>query len=195
MSPSLSWIEPDELAAALVRAGARRAPRDQPRRQNLGLWRLTAEPLVGAPRPSPGIGSRARSQTAPEPPFAPTDGLLQDNLDAYVEWVAGETGSARTFVADAEALVLTSRNADEELIAVSSSVMGLLERIRSCLGTETRGVLTLDLDGEKILHVVEVLTGLGRFTLGFVALAPVGRERIERLRAGLEGLLAAEQSE
>jgi hypothetical protein len=195
LSPSLSWIEPEALAAALVRAGARRAPRDLPRRQNLGLWRLTAEPLVAEPRPESGVGSRGRPQTATAPPFVPTGALLQDNLDAYVDWVAGETGSGQTFVADAEALVLTGRNADDELIAVSSSVMGLLERIRSCLGTETRGVLTLDLDGEKILHVIEVLTGLGRFTLGFVALAPVGRERIERLRAGLEGLLAAEESE
>ena len=195
MSRSLSWIEPRDLAAALVRAGARRQPRDLPRRLNLGLWRLGAE----APKPEPpqrtGIGSRAEPATAAALPFAPAGGPLEQDLDAYVTWVAGETGSAQTFVTDAEALVLVGRGADDELIAVSSSVMGLLERIRSALGIETRGVVTLDIDGERILHLVQVLTGLGRFTLGFVAPAPVGRERIEHLRAGLEELLVAEEAE
>jgi hypothetical protein len=198
VSRSLSWIDPGELSAALVRAGVRREPRDRSRPANLYLLRAggaqaePAEPFATAAAPR-AAGPVPRTAPAAERFDAP-EGTLQKRLEAFIDWVTNATGSRRLFVADAEGLVLIERETDHELIAVSSSFMSLLERIRSCLGSETRGVMALDLDEETTLHMVQVRTGLGRFTLGLVAAEPVRRSLSEGLRSGLESVLRPEEA-
>lgn len=116
-------------------------------------------------------------------------------LKAFLAWVIEATGCRRIFVADEEGLVLMEKDADTELIAVASSFMSLLGRIRSCLGSETRGILAIDLDIGRILHLILVNTALGRFTLGLVVPDPLRRPTVDLLQRGLEQVLAAETVE
>lgn len=198
MSRSLSWIDPAELSAALVRAGVRREPRDRTRPVNLYLLRAGTDRPAEQPFAGPAVaraaGAARRLAPETERRFEPPEGNLQRRLEAFVDWVGESTGSGQLFVADAEGLVLIERDTDHELIAVSSSFMSLLERIRSCLGSEIRGVMSLDLDEGTTLHLVQVRTGLGRFTLGLVSTEPVRRSLSEGLRSGLESVLRPEEA-
>lgn len=190
MNRSLSWIDPHELSAALVAAGARRQPRDLPRPVNAGLLRLTPA-TVSPAATSPQHEARPRGL----PAFRPPEGSLQVRLKAFLAWVIDATGCRRIFIADEEGLVLMEKGADSELIAVSSSFMSLLERIRSCLGSETRGIMAIDLDVGRMLHLILVTTDLGRFTLGLVVPDPLRRSLIDELRQALEQVLASEAVE
>lgn len=127
-------------------------------------------------------------------PFVAPEGTLQSRLEAYLEWAVGVARCRQIFVSDEEGLVLLEQESDGELIAVSSSFMTVLDRIRSCLGSETPGVMALDIDSEQVLHLMQVKSNLGRFNLGCVVSEPLPRAVVESLKGGLEAIFASEEA-
>ncbi len=182
-APSLSWLDPATLAAALAKAGvepgepASPAPRD----------------LQRAARVEPPLGLRLLIEPAGEPAareeFSPPGGNLEDRLAALLDWVALKTDSRSIFVFDEEGLVLLERGSDPALAAISSSFINFHERIRSSLGARGQGSITTDLEAGQILHLLQVATGLGRYTLAFIAAEPVPRLWIRRFQTALSRAL------
>ncbi|MEM7480200.1 MAG: hypothetical protein AAF481_03405 [Acidobacteriota bacterium] len=203
MHRSLSWIDPKDLSAALVRAGVRRTPRNQRRSVNVGLSRLEAEQdgTVAEFPSADGPSHRARPvavEAIAEPPravpFEVPSGTLQDRLMAFVRWVEQITECRQVFVADAEGLVLIEHQTAGELVAVSSSFMSSLERVRACLGTEPRGVLAVDIDDQQVLQLIQIRSDLGRFHLGCIVTDPLGRSQVNALREGLATIFELEEA-
>lgn len=156
--------------------------------------------VAGQPGRTPLPSSRRRSAPSlrppqPEQPFRPPQGILETRLKAFFSWAIEVTGTRTLFLTDDEGLVLMESGASSEMIAVTSSVANLLDRIRTALGSEPLGVVAIDLDPRRILHVVRVDSGLGVHTLGLVASQPLRRPLLEELRSAVSSLLAAENVE
>ena len=183
--PSLSWIEPDELSEALVRAGVRRQPRSVPQRRG---------PVV---RPEGRSSPRGRlGATAAELPassasrFQAPDGTLLTQLEAFFEWVAMSLPALSLFIADEGGLMVLERETDESVVALASSFMKLLERVSTALELSTEGIVAVDLKPDRILYLVRAATEhMGYYTLGFTVHRPVDRKLIAQLRSNLEKVI------
>lgn len=265
MSRSLSWIDPEALAASLARAGVDTGGRTGTAARRPGAERSSStapempqvylrgqipshlaefkgtpagHSAVGAP-PSGnassaesssayGAPSHAASSQGPAPArhgvpavgsmaaepttvaaakasaaaleeveieaFEPPASRLHARLEAFMEWVERQVHCHEIFIVDEEGLVLMERNSDPTLIAVSSYFLNFNERIRSSLGAQSAGSVSLDLKGGQTLHVVQAETRLGPHALGFTISQPLRREVTESFRSSLPIVFGQEPS-
>ncbi len=185
MSRSLSWIDPAALSAALEKAGVK------PGRGSAPAAAATkfATPRPATPQPTmarvPPLIAPPSGGADPDDDFRPPAGGLEERLEALLAWVAGATGCRSIFVLDEEGLVLIEEQSDPTLVALSSSFINYHDRVRSSLGSRSQGSITIDVEAGQILHMLQVVTGLGRYVLGFVAAEPVPRLRIRKFQTAL----------
>ncbi len=275
MSQSLSWIDPEALAASLARAGVKSRPRMPTAARSpetvTGPTAASGLPAVyhqvqipghlqemmgaegastqaPAPAPAPGPARPAAPASAPDPvppptapaghkivtparlsipepttveaakasaaaaragaahqdaahqdddeieAFEPPASRLHDRLEAFMEWVERQVHCHEMFIVDEEGLVLMERNSDPTLIAVSSYFLNFNERIRSSLGAQSEGSVSIDLKGGQTLHVVQAETRLGPHALGFTISQPLRRKVTESFRASLPIVFGQEPS-
>lgn len=117
--------------------------------------------------------------------FEPPASRLHARLEAFMEWVERQVHCHEMFIVDEEGLVLMERNSDPTLIAVSSYFLNFNERIRSSLGAQSEGSVSIDLKGGQTLHVVQAETRLGPHALGFTISQPLRRKVTESFRSSL----------
>jgi hypothetical protein len=184
MDQSLSWLDPNELSQALVRAGLAGVP----------ATRRSAAPRPAGFRPLEPrrpLPSRAADGGAEVAPFEPPEGTLQTRLKSFLLWVLDLTGCRRIFVVDEEGLVLMERDADPVLVALATPFLSLLERIHSCLEeTTTQSSIAIDLEAGQVLHLVQVESSLGRYALGFVVTQPIRRQLVRCFQEGLSRVMS-----
>lgn len=164
MRSSLSWLDTERLTASLRRAGC-----------------AAAEPAKPSGRRFVPLLSPIARDT------------LEQRLAAFLLWVVETTGCRSAFILDEDGLPLLDQNGEPHLMALSSSISSLLERIPSCLDVAIRGSIALDLSAVEQLQIVPALTPTGRYTLGLVVREPVPRDLVTALEAGLRA--AMERSE
>lgn len=180
MRPSLSWIEPRALAEVLTKAGLVR-----PRSENAFEARQISAPTVDDLWSVPTASRRAHA-TSEGPSFSPPSGAsLQSRLKAFVTWAIDRTACRRLFVADQEGLTLMEKHADPTLVAASSTILSLVDRVDECLDTRTNGSLAIDLEGGLVLQLIQAETALGKYALGCVVTEPLRRAQIDEFRAAL----------
>lgn len=205
MSRSLSWIDQDQLAVALARAGALSAPPSRPARRPLRPRPDSSPSAAMEPRATssdqPNSTPATAAQTtnavdalletvsATAPTFQPPRTFLRERLGALIDWVVDQTQAKRVFIADAEGLVLLEQESDPDLVAASSSFIDLLERVRGSLGPNDPGALTIDLGTRQVLNLCRVATDLGRFSLGVVTERPLPQENIRSYQDALSRTL------
>lgn len=180
MPLSLSWIEPDTLSDVLAKAGlSRLIPTSVPDHRAAvssradDLWSVS--PV-----------SRRPAKTTQGVSFSPPAGAsLQARLKAFVSWAIERSGCRRLFVVDQEGLILMEKHAEATLVAASSSILSLMDRVDECLDTRTSGSLAIDLEGGLVLQLIQAETALGKYALGCVVSEPLRRAQIDEFRAAL----------
>jgi hypothetical protein len=190
MNLSLSWIDPEALAAALAKADLRPPATQATEPGGLTLLRALAAPTPCQPEPSP--PPRAAMQPTVESAseaFRMPEGTMNERLDAFLSWAERQTRARQLFVFDADGLALVEHNAEPFLVAMASSFVNLLERLNSCLTDMSSESLTIDLDKDQALHVLRARTRFGLFALGAVVDAPVPRPKLSALRVALKQIL------
>jgi hypothetical protein len=183
MRRSLSWIEPQTLAAALQRAGVE-AP--TPRR-----------PAAAGARPAARATAEASAAPPAEPliaragdPFVPPEGNLAERLEAFCDWLARNTGCTGIFVADQDGLPVLEKNTGDELVAASSLMARFLDLVHSRHPAVSDTGLALELRTGERIHFLQDRSASGRVCLGFVVAAPVAGPMLELAQQGLAGALA-----
>ena len=106
-------------------------------------------------------------------------------------WVETCTGCKGLFIVDEEGLVLMERDSDPNLVALSAYFLNLKDRIPDSLGTRSEGSIAIDLDDERVLHVVQADTRLGPHALGFTVESPLHRDLTQSFQDALSSVFAA----
>ena len=218
MSQSFSWIDPSAFSAALTRAGfdaERTWNRQPPPPLRVAMFgapapavspqsSAAAMPMSPMPRqappaaPAPAATSTAgpphSNGTAPEaqkPSKLTLDSPRLDlRLTSYMEWVEQNTGCKGLFIVDEEGLVLMEQESDPNLVALSAYFLNLKDRIPDNLGTRSEGSIAVDLDDERVLHVVQADTHLGPHALGFTVKSPLNRDTTQAFQEMLSLVFA-----
>jgi hypothetical protein len=183
MGRSVSWTEPEKLAALLASVAPPRHPALVP-----------LVPAMGATR-APG-GTRARTAAATPPiPASPapkkvTPRLVQtsdnpsDRLDALVGWTLDHQPCTGAFVADDNGLTLAAHGISEAHVALVGPLLSALVAVRAIPGIDaSRGALWL---GTNMMSWVETRTERGGFCLGAVGREALSVEALDGLRDALD---------
>ena len=125
------------------------------------------------------------------PPLKLESDRLDQRLEAYMAWVENCTGCKGLFIVDEEGLVLMERDSDPNLVALSAYFLNLKDRIPDSLGTRSEGSIAIDLDDERVLHVVQADTRLGPHALGFTVESPLHRDLTQSFQDALSSVFAA----
>ncbi len=125
------------------------------------------------------------------PPLKLESDRLDRRLEAYMAWVETCTACKGLFIVDEEGLVLMERDSDPNLVALSAYFLNLKDRIPDSLGTRSEGSIAIDLDDERVLHVVQADTRLGPHALGFTVGSPLHRNLTQSFQDSLSSVFAA----
>jgi hypothetical protein len=177
-SRSLFWSEGEgTLARALARVAAPVARSHEAERP----VERPAPSSAPAP-PAPPLPNEPMVTTGFTPPF----GSLEDRIEAWLQWVAGSAGAPHAFLLDRDGLPMLQLGGDPRMVELGSLARGLLGRLAE--GTAGRGRLAVSvrLESERLLRLIDLATPLGPLTVGFVQRDP-GAAAFE---AGLRGSLA-----
>jgi len=180
MISSLSWIDRDQFALTLVRAGLAGMPDG---------GRPAGARLVRTGHRMPLAESRLSAPPAAVADLGPLHGNLQARLRTVVEWIKAQTGSRMVFVVDSDGLPLVEDDAEPNLVAASAAFADLLERLDGSMQVTLRGSLRIDLPAGEAVQLVRVPTTLGIFTLGLVVDCHLDRRVLFEIEAGLRRAL------
>lgn len=204
MGRSLSWLEPQALAASLARAGVGRdrpAPVRRPPEAPAAPEPLV--PAAGAPaatlvqpasRPaalSPPTATDSQQPAAPPAPFTPPAGNLAERLDALCAWLAMRTGCTGVFLADRDGLPVVERQVGDELVAASVLVTRFLDLAHARHRSLGDSGLALRLASGELAYFLQDRGDMGRTCLGLVVIEPIGRETLDEVQRGLQSALAS----
>jgi hypothetical protein len=184
MKQSLSWIDPEDLRPVLGDLSVSVAP----------------SPLGDLLHPPPDLAhgvAEPRQPAAPPPDvklFEPPAGSIQERMTALVEWVGDQLGSDQVFLADQEGLALAGRNADQELVAVSSWLMTAWEKAQRFLGSKGGGAGVFELVGGNSLLLVVARAPWGLCGLGVVVRAIPDRAAVGRAKVALRAVVSEGQA-
>lgn len=199
-NPSLSWIEPAAWARLLEDAGlvpvtaarAQPPPDLAPRLSTTGAAPTTPGPALApaaeAPRgapPSARVPASDAPTARPGAAFTPPLGPLDARLAALVDWVERETGAQHVFVADEDGLPLAASDDAVDPAAIAAELLRLLRTVRLSVGLAVDGTISLSLDAERSLQLIEATAAGRRFGLGVVGRAELGRGLMRRIGEGL----------
>lgn len=175
MSRSLFWIDRDELARALVRAGVagaagersnghHREPAPQRESPFRPLLVSSSRLLLAPPR------EEAREAVLPLD-VRTSSRPLEARLESLVAWIQRTTAASAVFVLDQDGLPLIDTGMLPDLLSVSPFLLSSINRVRGLMDSELPATvsLTLTLGADDLLHLHEVESPLGRMALGFVA--------------------------
>ncbi len=192
MSRSLSWLDPEALAASLARAGAGgwRPAATAPHALGYETMRPARAPQVEpapAPRQAMGGGTEAAPPPAAvaPPEFEAPSGGLAERLEAFCRWLAAATGAQGVFLADRDGLPVVARRVGDELVAASAMVTRFLELAHSRHRALAGGSLTLQLETGELVYFLQDRGDADAACLGFVVAEPVGGPTLERVRRAL----------
>jgi hypothetical protein len=175
-SRSLFWSEGEgTLARALARVAA---PVSKP--ADAGAIRVEAAP------PPPPPSSPAAEASPLTAGFTPPFGSLEDRIEAWLQWVAGRAGAPHAFLLDSDGLPMLQLGGDARLVELASLARGLLGRLAEAVAGRGRLAVSVRLENERLLRLIDLTTPLGALTIGFVQRDP-GAAAFE---AGLRGSLA-----
>jgi hypothetical protein len=171
MSRSLFWAEGEgTLARALARVSL----------------------PVARPAPAPPVEAAPALELAPAPPpdrlgsFTPPFGTLEDRIEAWLQWVAGRAGAPHAFLLDRDGLPMLQLGGDTRVIELASLARGLMGRLGEAAAGRGRLAVTVRLESERLLRLIDLATPLGPLTVGFVQ-----RDAdAANFEAGLRGSLA-----
>jgi hypothetical protein len=190
-SRSLFWAEGEgSLARALARVAVpvgRPTPVPEP-----------ASPVEPLPAPaSAPIAAAAEAVAAPPPPvpaagFTPPFGSLEDRIEAWLQWVAGRAGAPHAFLLDRDGLPMLQLGGDTRVIELASLARGLMGRLGEAAAGRGRLAVSVRLESEKLLRLIDLSTPLGPLTVGFVTRDPEAAAFEGGLRVSLARCFAAE---
>ncbi len=178
-SRSLFWSEGEgTLARALARVAA-------------PVARPAPAPAPAAPPAAPAEPPAPPAPPLPNEPmvtagFTPPFGSLEDRIEAWLQWVAGRAGAAHAFLLDRDGLPMLQLGGDARLVELGSLARGLLGRLAEVAAGRGRLAVSVRLESERLLRLIDLATPLGPLTVGFVQRDP-GAAAFE---AGLRGSLA-----
>jgi hypothetical protein len=176
-SRSLFWAEGEGiLARALARVAvpvARPASAPEP-----------VAPPAMAPAPAP----EPQASAAFTPPF----GSLEDRIEAWLQWVAGRAGAAHAFLLDRDGLPMLQLGGDTRVIELASLARGLMGRLGEAAAGRGRLAVSVRLENERLLRLIDLVTPLGPLTVGFVQRDPDAAVFEAGLRTSLARCFTAE---
>lgn len=174
-----------------------------------GPLRASIPPLDGAaptavsiPASTAGASGRTTSTlTAVVPPQLPAETLtdeaalhhifgrrdrnappLQQRLEAFVDWLDVGVGALGSFVADADGLILASRNAPDTYAVATASLSHAEQSVLDYMPRPVEGSTTLELDDTRFLQVIRVESVTGRLLVGVIVTAPLTRTLCSMVR-------------
>jgi hypothetical protein len=179
-SRSLFWAEGEgTLARALARVS------------------LPVARVAEASTPVPASASSpAFAPALPEPEvattFTPPFGSLEDRIEAWLQWVAGRAGAAHAFLLDRDGLPMLQLGGDTRVIELASLARGLMGRLGEAAAGRGRLAVSVRLENERLLRLIDLTTPLGPLTVGFVHRDPDSAAFEAGLRGSLAHCFAAE---
>ncbi len=185
MNRSLSWIDPESWSALIKEAGLTQGAASSP------------PSPVAAPVAPPPLASSAPASAEEMPALGvgPTEG---DNLEMRLQRYAGRlTESAKAdavFISDEAGLEIVSHGAEESVIALSAVALPVFEQMRTLLKNQQPGAATLLLADNRKLHLVELATPRGRYSLGIVGNQEISATAFRGYRDELTALITHEGS-
>jgi hypothetical protein len=122
------------------------------------------------PRPAPPFTLPSATPSAPEvaPGFTPPYGSLEDRIEAWLQWVAGRAGAPNAFLLDRDGLPMLQLGGDTRLVELASLARSLFGRLGEAVGSRGRLAVSIRLDQDRSLRLVELSCPLGLLTIGFV---------------------------
>lgn len=159
----------------------------------------SSKPAQAPTRPaieiSSALGAAARPtvtalERAAPPPLRLESNRLDLRLNSYLDWVEEAADCRGLFIVDEEGLVLMERESDPNLVALSAYFLNLKDRIPDSLGTRSEGSIAIDLDDDRVLHVIQADTRLGPHALGFTVESPLHRDLTQAFQEMLSTVFA-----
>lgn len=115
---------------------------------------------------------------------------LQQRIDAFVDWLGVGVSALGSFVADADGLILASRNVPDTYVVATASLSHAEQSILDYMPRPAEGSTTLELDDTRFLQVIRVESVIGKLLVGVIVTAPLTRtltSMVRRLmRIGME---------
>lgn len=152
------------------------------------LARLGPASMRAAARPAPPFALAAAEPAAPEvaPGFTPPYGSLEDRIEAWLQWVASRAGTPNAFLLDRDGLPMLQLGGDTRLVELASLARGLFGRLGEAVASRGRLAVSIRLDHDRSLRLVELNCPLGQLTIGFVQRDPAAAAFETGLRGSLD---------
>jgi hypothetical protein len=143
------------------------------------------------PAQTPPVDSARPSLRAEVPDFHRVSPILEERIDAFLNWTVETLQARAAFIADEGGLSLGDRGQLGDLAAVSTSVFHLLDEYRRELPEfEVARVLLDMVRPDGVLHIVVARTRLGRFGVGVLCEDALGKSAMAALEQGLTATLS-----
>ncbi len=191
MKPNLSWIDPDAFSIVLSEVSTDPEPSPTPptfSTLDIGFW----------PENRPGEAARqheavpAAGETQCRPAFVPRKGKLQDRFENLIEWILLQLPCEQVFLADREGLILAHRAAEPELVAASSWFLSSWAKVHKYLNPEGLAAHSMQLHGDRLLHLFQGAAPWGQMSLGVVSEKPLDRNLTKCIQDALQNTIKEE---
>lgn len=107
---------------------------------------------------------------------------LQQRIDAFVDWLSVGVSALGSFVADADGLILASRNVPDTYAVATASLSHAEQSVLDYMPRPAEGSTTLELDDTRFLQVVRVESIIGKLIVGVIVTAPLTRTLTSMVR-------------
>ncbi len=150
------------------------------------------EPPAAQPPAKPVPDSTALDGAPAEPPVEA--GNLEMRLQRYAGRLTDRSKADAVFISDESGLEIVSHGAEDSVIALSALALPVFEQMRTLLKNQQPGAATLLLQDDRKLHLIEVATPRGRYSLGIVGNQDISAAAFHGYRDELTELIHREGS-
>ena len=123
---------------------------------------------------------KRRDEPEPEGSFRSRD--LPQRLQELLAKVLRRHPGSQAFLADSDGLPLVDRGGGADLIATLSSLTHHWRKLRSSLAMDSGGEITVRLEQDKIVHLMQQETAWDDMILGVVANRHLDQNQIDEVR-------------
>ncbi len=184
--PAPSFRAPEPAPAPAPKVAAASGPRPTGPTGPTGSVRRASRPTLPDPDrlPAPPVRASMKKPFAPEP-----EATLDARLEQLMAWACQSTGLSRAFIADAEGLLVASRNTGANAVDDAASIVELCaRRVPRDVADAASGTVTM-VAGERTHAVAWELTRHGKTYIALSGSVEPPPEVLATLGAGLREAL------
>ena len=143
-----------------------------------------------APTNAPDAGTSVEPSSADDAADRPIEGEhLEVRLQRFAGRLTESSKADAVFISDESGLEIVSHGAEASVIALSALALPVFEQMRTLLKNQQPGAATLLLADDRKLHLVEVATPRGRYSLGIVGNQEISASACHGYRDELTALI------